>query len=204
MKLISTSVLIIFIGVCIVKAQVPVSISVKPGISLAKKQVDYSVTDYGDGDYITGFYNGVNLEFINHHHFSLLTETGFAFKTYDYLYVSPLFKARWELGKLIPYIFLGPRMDVLLTRDAIIEGSTYNPKQIVWGTISGLALEYWFFPFAVLGGFHYQFDFTDVFEQTAGPDPFTFKHSTFALFLGLKAYFGSSSKNERGYNYKMF
>lgn len=201
MKRIFTSVFLVLIGACLIKGQVPVSMSVKPGINISKGIIKYPGTDYGNSDYAGHLYTGVNLEFINHSHFSLLAETGFTVKTYDYLYFSPLFKARWEFGAFIPSVFLGPRMDIVVTRGALKEGGQANLNQIIWGTISGLDLEYQFFPFGFLAGFHYQYDITDAYESTK----YSWKNSTFVIYLGMKAYFGASpEKNRRGFNYQMF
>src|SRR5210317_2325919 len=107
---------IILLTLSMLSAQVPVNFSVKSGFSFAKQIRDFEVTDYGNSDYGSALYVGLNFEFFKHDHFSMLAEAGFAGKTYDYLYFSPLFKVRWELGSFIPSIILGPRMDVMVTR----------------------------------------------------------------------------------------
>lgn len=196
---------IILLSASMLNAQVPFSFSVKSGYSFAKQIRDFELTDYGNSDYASALYIGLNFDFFNHDHFSLLAEAGLAVKTYDYLYFSPLFKARWEFGSFIPSVILGPRMDVMVTRDAIIDGSSSNPTPVVWGGLTGLELEYQFFPFGVYLGSQYQYDFTNAFESSNELNPFTWKNSAFMAYLGFKAYFGARpDKNRRGFNYKMF
>ncbi len=96
----------------IIEAQIPKSIEVKPGISLNKLIWDLGDKDYNpDKHYHPGIYVGANAEFIHHKFFSILAEGGFTMKSYshggednpsfDYIYLSPIFKARKEFGKFM-------------------------------------------------------------------------------------------------------
>jgi hypothetical protein len=180
----------------VIEAQTPKSIEVKPGISLNKLIWDLEDKDYTpDKHYHPGRYVGVNAEFIHHKFFSILAEGGFTMKSYshggednpsfDYIYLSPIFKARKEFGKFIPYIFAGPRIDFLLTPES--EPDYYYKKEemnkVFIGFIYGLGLEYKFSSYGVALGFHQQIDFDNNPTQ-----------NTFIIFLGFKVYLKKKDK----------
>lgn len=204
---------VIFIFIVIVltsgvalQAQIPKSIEVKPGISLTKQYLKGdSEQNNKDNTYYPGFYVGVNAEFLQHKWMSILAEGGFTMKSYtstnnslDYVYLSPLFKARMEFGQFIPYAFAGPKIDFLLSTKAEREaGSHQNLNKVGVGVIYGLGLEYNFWPFGIVLGFHQQYDFNDITDYTDSEGiGYTLKQNVFVINLGLKAYFGNKANSK--------
>lgn len=189
------------------QAQIPKSIEVKPGISLTKQYFKGdSEQKNKDNTYYPGLYVGVNVEFLQHKWMSILAEGGFTMKSYtsggeqslDYVYLSPMFKARKEFGSFIPYVFVGPRIDFLLRTKAEREyGSKEYLNKSIFGLIYGLGLEYNFWPFGIVVGFHQQYDFTNITTHVDTDGNETgLKQNTFVINLGLKAYFGNKAKSK--------
>ena len=181
-------------------AQVPKSITVKPGIVLAKQKwesVDNTYTE--DNKYLEGMYVGVNLEFFQHKYFSMLAEGGFTMKTcnkyysnksLDYVYLAPMFKARLEFGSFIPYIYFGPRVDFLVTKSFELVMPFEYLSKVIFGLTYGIGLEYRFMPFAVVIGFHHQYDFTNAYEvEGTVASQKSFKYNAYVISLGMKVYF---------------
>lgn len=172
----------------LIHSQTPKSICVKPGISTAYMHNNDGKTYTYPGS----FYVGVNLEFMQHKYFSILTEMGFATKSDHFVYISPLFKARMEFGKFIPYVYAGPRLDFPLT--------TYSQRQAgyiekfnfcVFGLSYGVGLELMFWPFGWVLGFQHQYDISNVLnESKINPENINYNHSTLIFSIGMKAYFG--------------
>jgi len=196
----------VFITILIISgtilAQTPKSFMIKPGILMAKQIWD----DYphnSDGQYLEGLYVGVNVEFFHHQYFSFVTEAGFSMKrnTYyrqdksiDYLYLAPMLKVRYEFGRIIPSIYIGPRVDYMLTdsyENAIPFGKT---NDFIFGISSGVDLEYNFDQMAIILGFQNQFDLTPSIESTSSAG--NMKYNAFAIYAGIKLYIpGKSGEN---------
>ena len=170
-------------------SQVPKSICVKPGLSYAYMYADNDKIY----DYPGSFYVGANLDFFHHKNFSLLIEGGFVTKSDHFVYISPMFKTRWEFGRFIPFLYAGPRLDfVLLTKPQRDSGANDIYNFCVFGLASGIGLEYHFFPFGFVLGFANQFDITKVLnEDKLSPDAVNYNHNTLILSIGMKAYFGT-------------
>ena len=185
-----TIILILLISLIspLIHSQVPKSICVKPGISTAYMH-------YNDGKthtYAGSFYVGVNLEFMQHKYFSILAEGGFASKSDHFVYISPLFKARMEFGKFIPYVYAGPRLDFVVTTYSQRQTGSYEKYNIsVFGLSYGAGLELMFWHFGYVLGFQHQYDISNVLnESKISSEDSNYNHSTLIFSLGMKAYFG--------------
>jgi len=214
---------LIFLAANYIQAQLVKSIALKPGIVWATQDWEFhnlsGSTEYG---YRTGIHLGANVEFFQHQYFSLVTEIGYTPKGYQteyehsnedqpegtgkkteekftchYLYFTPMLKARLEFGAFVPYIFLGPRLDLYLSNEVDV-GVFFvglpedDMKTVVFGMTYGLGLEYVLgrVGFAVI--FSQQYDFTNAFaieELNIGPE--SIKNNAFVLDLGIKYYFGN-------------
>jgi hypothetical protein len=170
-------------------SQVPRSICVKPGISKAYLKFSDSDKNYS---YPESFYAGINLEFMQHKYFSILAEGGFTTKSDHFIYISPLFKARMEFGRFVPYAYVGPRLDFLVTTYSQRQSEGYQYyNTCVFGLSYGLGLELLVKPFGFVAGFQHQYDLTNVLnEKKMDVEGINYKHSTLVFSLGLKAYFG--------------
>lgn len=188
-------------------AQIPKSIDVKPGISLSNQSwYKDNNKQSSNNPYYAGLFVSVNLEFMQHKWMSILAEGGFTMKSYtssgnnslDYVYLSPLFKARMEFGKFIPYLFLGPRIDFLLRTKVERESGSPEPlNKYIYGLMYGIGLEYIFWPFGISLGFHQQNDFNNIADyiNSVGVEH-ELKQNTFVINLGLKAYFGDKGSSK--------
>jgi hypothetical protein len=204
------------------EAQIVKSIALKAGIAWATQDWKFqNISGTTDYDYRMGIHTGVNVEFMQHPFLSVVTELGYTPKGYrtiyehstenqpegtgemteekftcHYLYASPMLKARLEFGGFVPYIFLGPRLDLYLSNE-VEEGVFFvglpeeDMKTMVFGMNYGLGLEYVIgrVGFALI--FSQQYDFTNAFaieELNIGPE--SIKNNAFVLDLGIKYYFG--------------
>ncbi len=85
----------------------------------------------------------------------------------NYLSIPVLAKARYEAGRVAPYVLVGPRMDVHLSHETDALGSVYDDlERTVYGVDIGAGAEYslssrW----SVLLEGRYSHDLTDAFES---------------------------------------
>lgn len=209
---------ILFSAVCM-QAQLVKSIAVKPGMVWSTQKLDYKNMNVDDArDALTGLHLGVNAEFFGHAIFSLLAEAGYTakgsseeieitnvsqpegtgqFETYtsrfNYVYLAPMVKARLELGRLIPYVFAGPRADMYVSYSSDLDWGEVEEdfNSLVWGITYGLGLE---FRFGRLGAgvvFSQQYDLSEAYGKDPGQMGLeSIRNNAFVLDLGLKLYFG--------------
>ena len=171
------------------QAQIPKSICLKPGYAFTKPIAnDKEITR--DIGYYEGFYIGVNLEFIQHKFLSILAEGGFVTKDLDYVYLAPMLKGRFEVKSFVPYLFAGPRVDVLITtKENKGFRDVFNP--IGLGISYGAGLEYFVHPFGFVLIFQHQYNFSDAEKMNrTGPNDQNYNYNTFCISLGFKTYFG--------------
>jgi len=183
-------------------SQTPKSFMIKPGIIMAKQIWD-DFEHNSEGQYLEGFYVGVNVEFFHHPYLSFLTEAGFSMKrnTYyrmdksiDYVYLAPMLKVRYEFGRITPSIYIGPRLDYMLTdsyENAIPFGQT---NDFVFGLSSGLDLEYTLDQMAIVLGFQNQFDLSPSIESSSAVGDMTY--NAFAIYAGIKLFIPDKSTKD--------
>lgn len=183
-----TALMMVLCACIVVQAQVPKSICVKSGISQANMLIEDGSTIHWDGS----FYLGTNLEFLQHKYISILAEGGFVSKSDHFVYLSPMIKGRVEFGKFIPYVYVGPRLDFVVTTKSQRVGGSYDDYNFcVFGLSYGIGLEYYTGLFGFVAGFQQQYDITNVLNGDASSSGLgNWKHNTFIFSLGLKAYFG--------------
>jgi len=210
---------LVFFYAVYMEAQVVKSIAVTPGIVWANQEWEWlniqSQTEY---NYKTGLHLGVNTEFLQHKYISILAEAGYVEKgmrqtfeltnpdspegtgetktfktTFKYAYISPMLKARFELGNIVPYIFIGPRADFYLSYKSDLNYDELKDKlnKTVFGMIYGLGIEYMFGPLGIALIYSQQLDFMPALENEP-PHGFGLEKITnnaFILDLGIKYYF---------------
>lgn len=193
--------IISILGINLSVAQVPKSISFKPGITLTNQLWDDDGERYMGDKIKVGVYFAVNLEFFHHKYLSLLTETGLSAKmlyqsgydkSLDYWFFAPLIKFRYEFGNFIPSIHLGPRADYLLTDTYELKNLIGVPPTNKWvyGITYGLELDYNLKKMTILAGSNFQQDISDA----AAGNGTSFKNCTYAIYLGIKVYFKKKDK----------
>lgn len=153
----------------IIHGQVLKGYGIKTGLSFSTQNWFYENPDFEiKNDYKTGLNISMNLEWFSNDHFSLLTDVGYIQKGYkneimmttpdnpengpletvysrfDYLYFSPQLKIRKEFNALIPYAFVGPRIDYQLPYKSDIDLSAIDKdfKEILFGLDYGVGIQY--------------------------------------------------------------
>lgn len=210
---------LIFLTATFIQAQLVKSIALKSGIVWANQDWEWmNVSDNGIYNYNTGLHFALDAEFLHHRFLSIISEAGYIEKgmslehevthvdlpegtgemktfntNFNYLYLSPLLKARIEFGKFIPYAFIGPRADFYLSyrSDLNYDEIEENMNKVIFGMIYGLGLEYILGPVGIAMIYSQQIDFMPTLENTpphgAGLEKII--NNAFILDLGIKYYF---------------
>lgn len=87
---------------------------------------------------------------------------------FDYVSLSLYGKIKQRFWRLSPYVFIGPRIDLLVDESVeTIPRSTYEKfEKLNWGVSLGLGSEIeTFLPFRILVGFQYSPDFSHLYEH---------------------------------------
>lgn len=198
-------------------AQIIKDIGVKSGISLSSQNWIYNGTDIElKRDYRTGLNFAVNLEWFDNDYFTLITDIGYIQKgfkeeimmttpdnpdsgplktfdtRFDYLFFSPQLKVRKEINRIIPYVFVGPRIDYQLSYNsdfnlAVIENDF---EDIIFGLNYGLGIEYMLNGLGLNVEFTNFYDFTDVMNiEPAEDNPgLKINNNAFTINIGIKYY----------------
>jgi hypothetical protein len=202
------------------QAQAVKSIALKPGLAIAKQCWNFkNGDDDSDSENLLGFTIAANAEFLENKFFSILAEVGYTPKGFNeevdvstqelpegtgetktftthfnYLYLAPMFKARMEFGKFVPYVFTGPRIDfeVSYSSDFDLSYLEKDFNKIIFGMIYGVGLEYLFGNIGVGIVYQQQLDFSKVYSEEATMDQagLDIMNNAYIVDLAVKYYFG--------------
>lgn len=189
-------------------AQFVKSIGLKGGVVWANQNWDLSGYSEGDYNYRVDFHIAANAEFFQHKYVSLLAQGGYIRKGHQsewnnwesnfvcsYLYFAPMLKARINIDKFIPYLFIGPRVDFYLSHqdNGVLyydERLTDNMENFIFGLHYGLGFEYLIGSIGIVTTFTHQYDFSLAFDGGSSLGLQSIKNNAFILDLGIKYYFG--------------
>lgn len=164
--------IIVWAGFLALYGQIPSSLGVKAGISLANQSYRFTPIDYTmETELVAGPAFSLLVEAFRGVHFSLQVDLSYAVKgsrsstqsvtvdhldndritvnegemttsTFSYISLAPL--ARYRLGQrsLVPYFLLGPRMDILLKYSSESEYPLVKQNGAILGLTCGAGLEY--------------------------------------------------------------
>ncbi len=204
-------------------AQVIRSVGIKSGISLSKQTWTYKIIDKKlKKDNRIGLNLALNFEWFNNDYFTLITDIGYIQKgckeeimmttvdnpesgplktfdtRFDYLYFSPQLKFRKEFARIVPYVFVGPRIDYQLSYKSDFDYSVIenNFEKIILGLNYGLGVEYLIKGIGLNVEFHHFYDFTDIMntDQTQTNTGGKIKNNALTINLGIKYYLKQKDK----------
>jgi len=211
-----------------VEGQFVKSIGIKIGTTLANQtwQNKFSsnilLKDYADGTF-----GALNVEFLKGNNFTIITEVQYtqkgcreglpqvkinlpkgystyrAFDTrFNYISSSVLLKARFENRTWIPYCFLGPRLDYLLSYTSDYDFKTLEKymNEKIWGLDYGFGLEYKMGIGGVSAEFRHHYDFDNMLDVPYSDNysGLEVKNNAYIFNIGIKYYF----KKRNGINLK--
>lgn len=101
---------------------------------------------------------------------------------FKYLSFSPLARYRFELERLIPYVLLGPRLDLLLDYSTDSEMPLDSWQGYSLGLTAGAGMEYNLSQMKLFLEFQYQPDLSSLSNQ----DPLVINNHLLAITLGLR------------------
>lgn len=198
-------------------AQLLKDIGIKTGISFSNQNWTYKVSDRTlKKDYRTSLNLALSLEWFDSEVITLVTDVryiqkGFQekkivreprdpqhgryklFKTrFDYLTFSPQLKVRKEINKVIPYIYIGPRIDYYLTYQSDFDFSRIENdfKKILFGLNYGLGIAYRIKDIGISLEYTHFYDFTDAIhtQTTENTTEIMIKNNAYAIDLGINYY----------------
>ncbi len=202
-----------------IDAQIIRNTGIQSGISISKQSWLYKSTNNKSiKDYRVGLNLVINCEWFDNEYFSVLTDLGYiqkgckekienttasqpegdgTFKTYDtrfdYLTFSPKFKIRKEIKNIIPFLFIGPRLDYQLSYKSDFNYSQIENdfKKIIWGLNYGIGFEYKSGYIGIAAILQHQYDFTKIIntESSQQNTGLSIKNNAFVINLGVKYYF---------------
>lgn len=214
-------ILFFFLFTEIANGQLINSVGIKSGLSIANQTWVYQSINLTENyDYQVGFYGGSTVEFFKAKYFSYVVDMGFCqkgnkqekeittlnqpegtgfYETYhtrfNYLTISPVFKARLEISHWLPFIFLGPRLDYQVSYISDFNLKTFGEDfdKTIWGLSTGGGIEYKRNKIGIITEFQYQYDFEKVLNT-----PVSIKNNAFIISMGIKYYFVHSSDVSAG------
>jgi hypothetical protein len=101
---------------------------------------------------------------------------------FTYISLSPMARYRFDLGRLLPYLLLGPRMDILLDYSTDSEYPLESWKGYAVGLTAGAGLEYSFRKMHVFTEVQYQPDLSPVTNR----EPLLINNNVLGFMLGLR------------------
>lgn len=220
MKMRSVSLfLMIFATTAVAHAQFVKSIGLNGGAVWAKQEWNYkNVNEVDDPQYHARIHAGLELEMFRHPWLGMLAGAGIAQKgnlieveitnagqpegtgeyktyrsTFNYAYLELLLRVHREFGPVTPFVFVGPRLDYMLSYDSDLSLKVIEDEMndAIFGLSYGLGIEYRFGRVGLAAIFTHQYDFSYVYDK----EPETFgleniRNKAFFLDLGIKYYFG--------------
>ncbi len=200
-----------------IRSQIIKDIGIKSGLSLSQQTWSAKSIDFErKKDYRMGLNFALNLEWFDNKYFTLITDIGYIqkgckeeimitsesspetgpLKTYDtrfdYIYFSPQIKVRKEFKRIIPYIFVGPRIDYQLSYKSDFNLSVIENdfEEIIFGLNYGLGIEYTIKKFGIDVQFTNFYDFTDIMNSYSTPDSggLIIRNNAYTVNIGIKYY----------------
>lgn len=208
----------VFATTLLAKGQFIKSIGIKGGATAANQSWYYiSVDNKLIKGNRTGFYAAASVEFLSSKYFSITTDLGYYTKgfrdsfanttadqpegdgtytltdsRFNYLSISPMFKARYEIKHFVPYVLLGVRLDNQLSYKSDINFDVIKSEihKVLFGATLGAGLEYKLKHFGICLESQYHYDFTRFIniEPSSTSTGLAVKNSALIMGLGLKYY----------------
>jgi len=195
-----------------VYGQFPAAYGIKAGVSIANQSWRFSNLDYTleteaiysvcgalfveafKGEHFSFQFDlayeqkgsSTSTESITVHHFkegSITANEGTVSSSYfKYLSFSPMARYRFELEHLIPYLLLGPRLDVLLNYSTDSEWPLESWQGYAVGLTVGVGMEYSFGQMNLLTEIQFQPDLSPLTNQ----EPLLINNNMLAIWLGIR------------------
>ncbi len=192
--------------------QIPASFGLKGGLSVANQSYKITPIDYELGTKaLTGPALALFVEAFKGNHFSFQFDLGYVVKgsktttqsvtvnhldndrivvnegesassRFSYLSLAPMVRYRWDLGKLTPYLLLGPRVDFLLSYKTDSDYSLEEQNEIIPGLTCGLGAEFNLNTMGLFLELQYQTDAMPV----SGKDPLLINNNVLLFTLGIR------------------
>jgi len=204
-------------------AQLLKDVGIKTGILFSNQQWTYIIGDRTlEKDFRTSLNFAVNLELLNKEVITLVTDIryiqkGFQekkivrtpntpesgqmkmYKTrFDYFTFCPQLKVRKEINKVIPYIYVGPRIDFFLSykSDYDLSPIENDLEKIVLGFNYGLGISYRIKEIGISIEFTKLYDFTYIVHTQPGPNSagLKIKNNAFTIDFGINYYLKQKEK----------
>ena len=204
-------------------AQILRDVGIKTGISISKQNwASNSIDKVLMKDYRTGLNFSLNLEWFNNDFVTLITDIGYIQKgfneeimmttpdnpesgplktfdtRFDYMFFSPQLKIRKEFNDLIPYIFVGPRIDYQLSYKSDFDLSVIEKdfEELIFGLNYGLGIAYRIKGIGISLEFTNLYDFTDVMNTQPAQNTTGLKitNNAFTINLGINYYLKQKDK----------
>jgi hypothetical protein len=204
--------IIVLAGSTVLNGQFPASLGVKAGISVANQSYKFTPIDYSmETEALGGPAFSIFLEAFKGEHFSFQLDLSYAHKgcesstqsitvnhldndriivnegeltksIFHYLSLSPMARYRFGQDSFVPYILLGPRMDILLNYSSDSDYPLEGQNEIILGLTFGAGLEYKLQRIGLFTELQYQGDFYPV----TGEDPLLVNNHMISLTLGVR------------------
>ncbi|MCK9451080.1 MAG: PorT family protein [Bacteroidales bacterium] len=204
-------------------AQLLKDVGIKTGICFSNQNWTYKISDRTyEKDYRTSLNLALSLEWFDNEIITLVTDVryiqkGFQeekivreprdpehgrykmYKTrFDYLTFSPQLKVRKEINKVIPYVYIGPRIDYYLSYESDYDLSPLENdfKRIIVGLNYGLGISYRIKDIGISVEFTHFYDFTDVLntQTNANMTGIIIKNNAYAIDLGINYFLKQKEK----------
>lgn len=210
MRHITLAILIMFsAGVC---GQFPSSYGCKAGLSLANQSWRLSEPEYTfETEILPSFTLALFAETWKGEHFSFQLDAAYASKgsksrvesvsvrhlegevlrantgelstsEFSYISLSPMARYRFDLERLVPYVLLGPRIDILLSYTSDSEYPLESWKGYTVGLTLGTGLEYSLEKLNLFAEIQFQPDLSPLTNE----DPLLINNNALAFTLGLR------------------
>jgi opacity protein-like surface antigen len=101
---------------------------------------------------------------------------------FSYISLSPMARYRFDLERLVPYLLLGPRIDLLLNYTSDSEYPLESWKGYIVGLSLGAGMEYSFTKLNIFAEIQYQPDLSPLTNQ----EPLLINNEMLAITLGLR------------------
>ena len=204
-------------------AQLLKDVGIKTGICFSNQDWTYKISDRTlEKDYRTSLNLALSLEWFDREIITLVTDVryiqkGFQekkivreprdpehghykmFKTrFDYLTFSPQLKVRKEINKVIPYIYIGPRIDYYLSYKSDFDLSRIENdfKKIIFGLNYGLGISYRIKDIGISLEYTHFYDFTNAIhtQTTANTTGIIIKNNAYTIDLGINYFLKQKEK----------